>query len=125
MMPPRYTEPGIFVHPKPRLLQPPCTRIVKLMELLHTSINTRTSSDAKVHANQSFWHYSAHLFSEPYTYLGIGAGLSEPPDADLFFRWTRNNPEQLRQTSDRHVTYRRLSQQLPYLFTQTLFNSIL
>jgi hypothetical protein len=72
MMPPRYTEPGTFVYLEPRLLQPP--------------INTRTTSDAKVHANQSLWHYSAHLFSEPYTYLSIGAGLSEPPDAALFFR---------------------------------------
>jgi hypothetical protein len=52
-----------------------------------TSINTRTSSDVKVHADQSFWHYSAHLFSELYTHLSIGAGLSEPPDAVLFFRW--------------------------------------
>jgi len=77
-----------------------------------TSINTRTSSDVKVDANQSFWHYSAHLFSEPYTHLSIGAGLSEPPDAVLFFRWTRNYQEQTRQTSDWHVTYRKLSQQL-------------
>jgi hypothetical protein len=47
--------------------------------------------------------------------------LSEPPEAALLFRWTRYNREQLRPTSDRHVTYQKLSQHRVFFLLLLLF----